>query len=71
MQPKQSATADLVAFDPENESGRSKPPVPTYAEIELLPPTFGFAAAGGEPAKVEIPSAAATTTAKRSRLDFT
>jgi hypothetical protein len=40
----------------------SAPPVPI--------PTFGFAVAFDAPARIEIPSAAATTTALRSRFDF-
>ena len=66
----QSATADLVALDPENESGSSSPPVPTYAENELFPPTFGLATTGGVPSIAEIPSAVAITAAKRSTLAF-
>jgi len=70
VQPKQSATEVLVAFDPENESGKSKPPVPTYAEIELLPPTFGLAATGGVPTKVAMQSAVTQTAANCNSLAF-
>jgi hypothetical protein len=65
----QSATADLVAFDPENESGSSNPPVPTYAEIELFPPTSGFAAKLGELETMNIANVI-TPAAKRSSPAF-
>ena len=39
MQPSQSATDLLVDEDPENEPGKSNPPVPTYAASVLFPET--------------------------------
>jgi hypothetical protein len=65
VQPKQFATSELVDLDPEKESGSNRPPVPTYAAIELSPLTFGSATAGGAPARVEIPNVQTRTTAKR------
>jgi hypothetical protein len=48
VQPRQFATSVFVCVEPENESGNNRPPVPTYAEIALFPPTSGAAAKPGE-----------------------
>jgi len=48
VQPRQFATSVFVCVEPENDSGNNRPPVPTYAEIELFPPTSGVAAKPGE-----------------------
>jgi hypothetical protein len=56
-------TVNFVSPEPENESGSNRPPVPTYAEIELLPPTFGLTAKLGVLIAVDIPRVIATTPA--------
>jgi hypothetical protein len=70
VQPIQSETADFVALDPENESGNNNPPVPTYAEIELFPPTSGVALKLGELTNIARPMAIAIAEMLRLKFAF-
>ena len=70
VHPKQFATFDFVDLDPENDSGSNSPPVPTYAAMELLPPTSGFAPKLGELVIVDTPTTISAANANRKSLSF-
>jgi hypothetical protein len=70
VQPRQIATEVLICVDPEKESGNNNPPVPTYAEIELSPPTSGVAAELAKSVDVTNPKPMTTTKAHRANLIF-